>query len=138
MGSPQNVLSKTFPGDYNAGWSPVEGRPRADMFMASLIPNCASTEMVLGVMRGPQLQETVIKAVRRAVRTSLRGSRLLTGDVEIIGASVVPSHEEDPNLSSPPTGSGGGASVLGFIMMGFGAALFAGCGWPSLKKKLEP
>jgi len=131
--SPQNVLSKTFPGSYNAAWSPVEGRPNADLFMASLIPQCSSTEMVLGVMRGPQLQETVIKAVRSA----LSRSRSLSGEVEIIGASVVAAKDEELHPGASGSGSGG-SSIVGFVMMGFGASLFAFCGWPSFKKKLEP
>mmetsp|Transcript_16223 Transcript_16223/g.35122 ORF Transcript_16223/g.35122 Transcript_16223/m.35122 type:complete len:232 (-) Transcript_16223:55-750(-) len=96
---PGDVLSRVFPGNYNAPWSPSHGRPPADAFLASLVNKCNSAEMVLGVFRGPQLQTKLVAAIEK----SLAGSSGVRGGVTVLGASVVPAqtNSASPELPAP-------------------------------------
>mmetsp|Transcript_93137 Transcript_93137/g.267146 ORF Transcript_93137/g.267146 Transcript_93137/m.267146 type:complete len:216 (+) Transcript_93137:69-716(+) len=118
---PEDVMAKVFAGDYSAPWSPASGRPPADVFVGSLISNCRSAEMVLGVFTSPQLQDQVAAALR----TAWANTGALTGPVSILGASVVPE-----NLTtSPPTAltdaSGGGMGAGGIVGLALLALLLA-------------
>merc|ERR1712154_10792 len=70
----------------DASWSPSAHRPPADMFLASVIENCRSAKMVLGIFRGPQLEHRITKGLQ----TELAGSAAVKGTIAIIGTSVVP------------------------------------------------
>merc|ERR1719382_1010588 len=97
-----DVMSKIFAGNYNAPWSPSANRPQAAAFMASLVNKCQSAEMVLGVFRGPQLQEAVESALVSSVP-----QRAVEGGIKIIGASVVPE-----KLTTTTPGASGGSPQL--------------------------
>jgi hypothetical protein len=107
----QDVMSKVLAGNYNAPWSPSAGRPPADAFVASLVRECQSAEMILGVFRGPQLQAAVVEALK----SSLANTNALSGAISIIGASVVPEKlvttTHAPGLPIPQPGTGGGAAL---------------------------
>mmetsp|Transcript_26718 Transcript_26718/g.75021 ORF Transcript_26718/g.75021 Transcript_26718/m.75021 type:complete len:222 (+) Transcript_26718:3-668(+) len=144
--SSENVLSKLFAGNYNAQWSPVKNRPQANVFLASLLKQCQSPEMVLGAMRGPQLQE----AVTQALASTLSQSSAVVGAIHIIGASVVPETSPGGSMAAmsgassgeqagapvtPAQGGGGGGVGVVVIIFGAGLLLFALWVVPKLKKR---
>mmetsp|Transcript_96175 Transcript_96175/g.277714 ORF Transcript_96175/g.277714 Transcript_96175/m.277714 type:complete len:230 (-) Transcript_96175:114-803(-) len=141
-----NVLSKLFAGNYNANWSPVKNRPQANVFLASLLRECPAPAMVLGALRGPQLQESVTQALT----DTLASSRAKIGAVKIIGASVVPeSSSGSPEMVGAPTGEqaglratggsggGGGGSTIGVLVLIIGIACLGVLFVPKLLKKFN-
>jgi len=159
--SSNDVMSKVLAGNYNAPWSPSAGRPPADAFLASLVRQCKSAEMVLGVFRGPQLQAGGVEALKGA----LANTNAVTGAITIIGASVVPEKlvttTDPPSLPIPQPGQGAAAPPLpaqtpsvetdaapqkgaassgpgqGWLFIGIGVLLVAACGIPFVISRIK-
>lgn len=85
--APADVSTHVFPGDYNAPWSPSVNRPQADLFLASIIRNCRSASVVMGIFRGPQLAEDLLAELNSV----LGSSPALTGALTVSGTAVVPA-----------------------------------------------
>jgi len=129
---PGDVMTRVFPGDYNAPWSPTKKRPPADMFLASTIQNCRSAKVVLGIFRGPQFNQDLLEALKPVVQAS----PAVKGQLTVLGVSVIPA-TMDASALPPAPGSEGSSSSMGWLWAIIGMAALGGVGFFAMKKMKE-